>query len=212
MEYIIKTTSGELYHHGILGQKWGVRRYQNKDGSLTPAGKKHVSSIASRTDNRPKFMKRAEDYGINGNASRQSKEWRDKILIKPTSIADTSDHSPEFMKRAKDHGINAAANRQYQKQRDKMLEKTKSENNHEDYNKAHDKSKSVETMSDAELRSRLNRLQMEQQYTTLSDKDIKSGKDYLNKIIKAGTTVATVTSTALTIYNNLDKIIKILKK
>ena len=30
----------ELYHHGILGMKWGIRRYQNKDGSLTPAGKK----------------------------------------------------------------------------------------------------------------------------------------------------------------------------
>ena len=30
-----------LIHHGILGQKWGVRRYQNKDGSLTSAGKKH---------------------------------------------------------------------------------------------------------------------------------------------------------------------------
>lgn len=29
----------ELYHHGIKGQKWGVRRYQNKDGSLTDVGK-----------------------------------------------------------------------------------------------------------------------------------------------------------------------------
>ena len=33
----------ELYHHGIKGQKWGVRRYQNSDGSLTPAGKKRIS-------------------------------------------------------------------------------------------------------------------------------------------------------------------------
>lgn len=32
--------SGELRHHGIKGQKWGVRRFQNKDGSYTPAGKK----------------------------------------------------------------------------------------------------------------------------------------------------------------------------
>lgn len=33
----------ELYHHGIKGQKWGVRRYQNKDGRLTAAGKKRYS-------------------------------------------------------------------------------------------------------------------------------------------------------------------------
>lgn len=32
--------SEELYHHGIKGQKWGVRRYQNSDGSLTDEGRR----------------------------------------------------------------------------------------------------------------------------------------------------------------------------
>ena len=32
-----------LAHHGILGMKWGIRRYQNKDGSLTPAGKRRYA-------------------------------------------------------------------------------------------------------------------------------------------------------------------------
>ena len=40
----------ELYHHGILGMHWGIRRYQNKDGSLTAAGKKRYSANSKNVD------------------------------------------------------------------------------------------------------------------------------------------------------------------
>lgn len=40
--------SSELYHHGIKGQKWGVRRFQNKDGSRTKAGKDRAKFLRDR--------------------------------------------------------------------------------------------------------------------------------------------------------------------
>ena len=45
-------TELELYHHGILGQKWGVRRFQNKDGSLTAKGKKRLANDIKKTYNK----------------------------------------------------------------------------------------------------------------------------------------------------------------
>ena len=36
-----------LVHHGILGQKWGIRRFQNQDGSLTPAGRERYTVFVS---------------------------------------------------------------------------------------------------------------------------------------------------------------------
>lgn len=60
----------ELYHYGVKGMKWGVRRYQNYDGSLTPAGQKRYASssdlakkLADRTlDSDKKREKLSKSY------------------------------------------------------------------------------------------------------------------------------------------------------
>lgn len=56
-----------LQHHGVKGQKWGVRRYQNKDGSLTTAGKHRQASSKKESvkdlsdDELRKRIKRLQD-------------------------------------------------------------------------------------------------------------------------------------------------------
>lgn len=55
-----------IEHHGILGQKWGVRRYQNKDGSLTTAGKQRVK----RQKDNPKKVGDMSDDELSKRISR----------------------------------------------------------------------------------------------------------------------------------------------
>lgn len=42
----------ELYHHGILGQKWGIRRYQNADGTLTSEGRERMLAKARKYESK----------------------------------------------------------------------------------------------------------------------------------------------------------------
>lgn len=51
----------ELYHHGVKGMRWGVRRYQNKDGSLTPAGKKRQANAEQIDEKKTQRKKTAKE-------------------------------------------------------------------------------------------------------------------------------------------------------
>lgn len=53
-------SNAELYHHGVKGQRWGVRRYQNKDGSLTSYGKKRYAKELAKLEAEKKRVRQYE--------------------------------------------------------------------------------------------------------------------------------------------------------
>lgn len=79
------------------------------------------------------------------------------------------------------------------------------ESPHEDYTKAHDR-KGVKTMSDAELRARLNRLDMERRYSQMNPNSVERGRAMLKSTLAVVGTVATVTTAVITVKRNYETI------
>lgn len=116
----ILTSNGELYHWGVKGMKWGVRRYQNKDGSLTSAGKKRQKKLT---------------------ADEKERASRKKDL------------------------------------------------------------KNRRTMSDADLRKKIERLKMEKEFKSLTNEDINPGKSFVNEVMSsAGKKVLTIAAAGAMAY------------
>ena len=84
----MSTYNYELYHHGVKGMKWGIRRFQKKNGSLTPAGKRRYSDDVYDKKNAYKAAKKAYDNSPEGKA--RAAERRKKALKVGAAVAATA--------------------------------------------------------------------------------------------------------------------------
>lgn len=135
--------SDELYHHGVKGMKWGVRRTPAQLGHDT--GKIDLQKTKKKVDAANTIVN--ETRNINNNVSKkQSKKA----------------------------------------QKQKMAE--------------------VKSMSDKELRERVNRLNMEQQYIRMSSEQMNAGRSNVNSVLNNVGTVVNVASSALAIAVAIQKL------
>ena len=141
----------DLRHHGIKGQKWGVRRFQNSDGSLTAAGRKRYGDGKGSS---------VEDYQNAIKKTKAAGESVENIRKFNTDIKRIKD--PAMEKRIR---------------------------------------KSTETMTDKELQQRVNRLNMEDNYTRMmmNREQLKQGEDYVNRVLDVSAVALRGATTALTI-------------
>lgn len=165
----------ELYHHGIKGQKWGVRRYRNADGTLTEAGKNR--ELWRQRDGKTDKNYR-NDASTNKVLDRVSGDYQNASQIQSSgsNIAGRGSNISRLLGRNKMNKIRE------------------------------DVGKETKMMSDEELRQKINRMNLERQYTNLKTENIRTGYDSLTDTLSVAGDVLAIGASAAAIAAAIYKI------
>ena len=193
----------ELQHFGIKGMKWGVRRYQNKDGSLTPAGKKRYDESDEEREKKEK--------------SKKTKAKVATAAVATAAVAATAAANKDKIKKGMEF-VNTKKPSKGEKKETTVddykesLKKTQSADKalqgiKELVNKADDVAyakkvrNELTQMTDKELQQAVNRLNMEERYSQVMQQrhKIDRGESKVNQILDVAGDVVSGAVTALTI-------------
>lgn len=164
--------NSELYHYGVPGMKWGRRRYQNKDGSLTAAGRKRYDR-----DAKEKGWTMGDD-GVARSGGKKNRKVEDPNTDRWVK------EDLERTKRLADAGSN-------------MTNQLRNANN--TYNRNRPKvTMDLSNMTDKEMRDQINRKLLERQYNDLFAEDnVSKGRENVGKVLEYAGSALAVTSSAL---------------
>lgn len=172
-----------LAHYGILGMKWGVRRFQNEDGTRTSAGKRR------ERQNRETAKKVAKGVGVGAAVAVGTAGAVAGVAKAAKNLPDGA--FDQTLKAGKDKPNQSPAER-VTKETGKIVDeagkivdtaaRAHRRNNQEDLSK----------YSDKELQDRINRMRLEQQYADLTSKDTEAGYAVAKDVLATVGSVVTV--------------------
>lgn len=197
--------SDELMHYGVLKMKWGQRRYQNPDGSLTPMGRLHYGYGPSTKDvgkgssfnikrGSKKDVKSMSNEEIQEHLKRQNLERAyNKSQGDPGKDALDFANAITTSTNVNKHTLDKVRQRERQKQID-------------DYNKKIEKE--LKSMSDQDLQRIINRNRLEKQYAEIMAPTTRTKTDKLWDVLDK---VNDVSGTAATVFFAITALSKLLK-
>lgn len=155
MEYEIHTSNDELVHWGVRGMRWGVRRYQNKDGSLTTAGKKRYNAELAKVRQEEKTLKNRQAV----KARMERLAARKKAVEQGNKELDGDNPKSKFgfKKNKQDNDETAATNKTVKK--------------------------SIKDMTDEELFNAVNRARLEAEYNRLRPEQTVEKHPFMKKMV-----------------------------
>ena len=175
-----KHSENELSHHGIKGQKWGVLRFQNKDGSLTPEGRKRYNKGSGTVGNNESNGQSKKKHFLLSRsvlAKRQKNNKEKTEMDEETDIKSLKEKDPVAYEAAKQKALKSGS--------------------------ATDIVKFKGDLTSMEIQNALNRIDWEQKLISASAKEMASGEDKINKLFTNVGKVTNYANTAIKAYNTI---------
>ena len=183
--------NNELYHHGIKGQRWGIRRFQNKDGSLTDAGRKRYDQEMDAVHKQK--AKIAEKQAVLNNR-KQTKAKLDRLKAEKEAVKNAKKALKEEQRRFKDGNSDKDKESKVSEFEARRAKALRSNDPKVVY-------KNRDTLTYEELNAKLNRINLETRLGETVPAE-RTGMQRINDKIKKGTEYYTTIDNAYSAVAN----------